>query len=54
MKRVRGKYRHFITLRSKSHKKLHEVLEAGLKLIELNKAAPACKVEVDVDPQGMI
>jgi primosomal protein N' (replication factor Y) (superfamily II helicase) len=54
VKRVRGKYRHFIMLRSKSHKKLHEVLEAGLKLIELNKAAPACKVEVDVDPQGMM
>ncbi|MGC2423367.1 MAG: primosomal protein N' [Nitrospirota bacterium] len=54
VKRVRGKYRHFITLRSKSHKKLHEVLEAGLKLIEQNKAAPACKVEVDVDPQSMI
>ncbi len=52
--RVRGKYRYFITLRSKSHKKLHEVLEAGLRLIEHKKAAPACKVEVDVDPQGVM
>ncbi len=52
--RVRGKYRYFITLRSKSHGKLHEVLDAGLKLIEHKKAAPACKVEVDVDPQGVM
>ena len=52
--RVRGKYRYFITLRSKSHRKLHEVLDAGLKLAEQNKAAPACRVDVDVDPQGMM
>ncbi len=52
--RVRGKYRYFITLRSKSHKKLHEVLEAGLRLIEQKKAAPACRVDVDIDPQGMM
>ncbi len=52
--RVRGKYRYFIILRSKSHRKLHEVLEAGLRLVESKKAAPACKVDVDVDPRGMM
>ncbi|HLB24883.1 MAG TPA: primosomal protein N' [Nitrospirota bacterium] len=54
VKKARGKYRYFLVLKSASSKRLHEVIEAGLKSLEENKALPACTIEVDVDPQSMV
>jgi len=53
VKRVRGKYRFRLVLKSANTTALHKVLDAGLKALEEAKALPGCTVEVDVDPQGM-
>ena len=54
VKRVRGKYRYFLVLKSPSSAKLHRVIEAGLKYLAEKKALPACTIDVDVDPQSMV
>jgi primosomal protein N' (replication factor Y) len=54
VKRARGKYRYFLVLKSSSSKKLHAVIEAGIKSLEDKKALSACTIEVDVDPQSMV
>jgi primosomal protein N' (replication factor Y) len=54
VKRARGKYRFFLVLKAPSSRKLHLVLEAGLKSLNEKKALPACTIEVDVDPQSMV
>jgi primosomal protein N' (replication factor Y) len=54
IKRVRGKYRWFVALKSASSTKLHAALSAGMKSLADNKALSGCSVEVDVDPQSMV
>jgi len=54
VKRVRGKYRFSILLKSTSATRLHDVLDKGLKSLNDNKALPACSIDVDVDPQNMV
>jgi len=53
VKRVRGKYRYNILLRSKSVTKLHRVLDAGLAALGGRDGLSACTLDVDVDPQSM-
>jgi primosomal protein N' (replication factor Y) len=54
VKRVRGKYRYFLMLKSVKTQALHKVIEAGLRTLAEKKLLPACTIEVDVDPQSMI
>ncbi len=54
VKRVRGKYRYNIILRSKSVTKLHRVLDEGLAALGGRDGLSACTIDVDVDPQRMV
>jgi len=54
VKRVRGKYRYNLLLRSKSVTKLHKVLDAGLAVLGGRDGLAACTLDVDVDPQSMV
>lgn len=54
VKRVRGKYRYNLVLRSKSVTKLHRVLDAGLAALGGRDGLSACTLDVDVDPQSMV
>jgi primosomal protein N' (replication factor Y) len=54
IRRVRGKYRYNILLKSKDVRPLHAVIDKAVKGLAESKALSGCRLDVDIDPQGMV